>query len=175
MNLWDRFLLIVWRCTIGPVLFCILTLCGIASFFLGGRSFFRNCWKMASYSFMVDWDSNIECSHAINLTWEIDFSLSRLLWTLLFGFWLRILFIFLMCFTHLLLCSDWLAVAMLDLADCARNPRDVGVFRTRNRVMDWRWFPRRQQSQEYSDDADDGGIDADDAGNMWNDRMESDV
>ncbi len=140
MNSWDRFLLVVWRCTIGPALFCLLLLCAIASFFLGGWRFFIGCWKMAMFSEIVDWDSGLLCTRQHD-----DLGIGRIrttnwisliLWTLLVGLWLRILFLTLMVATHLLLFSDWLAKAMLNLADGARNPAYVRIFWTHNFEMD---------------------------------------
>lgn len=126
MNSWDRYLLVVWHCTIGPVLFCLLLICGIASFFLGGPSFFRGCWKMAKYSMSVDGDSsNSNYPRRYDESWGTTNIISAFLWTILFGIWLRMLFMLLMAATHLLLFSDRLSEAMLELAECARNPYDI--------------------------------------------------
>lgn len=130
----DSFIYFVWRYTIGPALFLLLLLCGAVSFLFGGRRFFTGCWRMARYAV----EGYRSCYSYFGL-WELRCSsqqeperptwLSSILWKVLLGFWLQILFLILAAVSHFLLPrSKFIDDHMLSLANGVRNPAYVYVY-----------------------------------------------
>ena len=131
MDFWNKFIFLVWRLTIGPALFCLLLLCGIASIPLGGRRFFTGCLIMARFAGCYYAGGAMPyCGlHEIRgMRYpepERTNPLSALLWNVLFGVWLQILFLLLAVGCHLLPISHGYAYRMLDIAHGVRNPAYV--------------------------------------------------
>ena len=132
----DGFIILVWRCTSGAPLFTLLLLCGAVSFLVGGPRFFAGCWRMALTA------GGYTNKKYLSGLWELrSFShgerrafglradkmpkrtnpISALLWKVLFGIWLQILFLILAAVCHFLMPCDF-DYKMLKLACGARNP-----------------------------------------------------
>lgn len=130
-TLWYDFIRLVWRCTIGYILFSLLFFCGAGGFLLGGRRFFLGCWRMALYAGRYErWNTSWRLGlHAIcrdkQQEPERPNLLSVLLWNVLFGFWLQILFLILAAVCHFVLPILRFDHRMLSLAHGVRNPAYV--------------------------------------------------
>ena len=142
-GLWESITLFVWRCTIGLALFSILLLCGIASVPLGGRRFLNGCKIMALHAGRYGRHGK----HFNHIGAGCDFGLyqirmsgvseepektnplSALLWKVLFGIWLQILFLILAVVCHFFLPEGY-DLVMLNLAHGVRNPAYVIAYVT---------------------------------------------
>jgi hypothetical protein len=123
----NDFFLFVWRCTIGPVLLLLLLLCGAVSFLFGGRRFLNGCMMMARHAGMyyagdaTPYYGLYDIRRHYMPEPERTNPLSALLWNVLFGVWLQILFLVLAALCHFLL--PWrFGFHMLSLAHGVRNP-----------------------------------------------------
>lgn len=126
---WYSFIKFLWRCTIGYILFSMLFLCGVGGFLLGGRRFFLGCWRMALYAGTYERGNPFWRFGLHEIFWneqqepERPNLLSIILWKVVFGLWLQILFLILTAVCHFLL--PRYQYRMLSLACGTRNPAYV--------------------------------------------------